>query len=343
MHSYATLTTHGADLRQLILDLHRFLNDLEPARFKAEREAHLRERFDELHARFDAAARHYAESADQRARAWRDRFEEMSAVIAAHREHFALRRGVTLEETREAWAAFRASAEPAYEALVASMKSDDIVLPSLRPTNYTRNLFHVASALLGVLFAELLPGATSLGFTLVIAIAVSCAVLGWSMELGRRMSERVNAGLMWAFSPVSHPHEAHHVNSATWYVTSLALLSLTFNPLVCGVALTILGFADPAAAVIGKRFGKHRLENGRSIEGTVAFVLIGAVTATLTIALFHPEMARAHAVLIATAGALAGGLTELFSKRLDDNLGIPLSSGAAAWAVWLLLGFLELA
>ncbi len=315
-----------------MLELHRFLNDLEPARWKDEREAQLKQRLADLHTGFEAATTHYAQSADAHLQGLRERFTEMSTLMAQQMPKLEAPR--SLEDAREAWMAFRSNAEPAYEALVVSLKSEDIVLPSLRPTNYTRNIFHVASALIGVLFAELLPLATDWGFWLVAVIAIGVALSGWSMELGRRMSARVNDFLMWAFSLVSHPHEAHHVNSATWYVTSLALLSLTFNPLVCGVALTILGFSDPAAAIIGKRFGKHRLANGRSVEGTVTFILVGALTATGTIALFHGDVALWRAALIAFAAATAGGLTELFSTRLDDNLGIPVSAGVVAWATW---------
>lgn len=330
--SSATLSVSVPEQRQLVLELHRFLNDLEPARWKDEREAQLRQRLTELHAGFEAAATHYAQSADSHLQGIKERFGEMSALMAQHKPSFDA--PMSLDDAREAWMAFRSSAEPAYEALVASLKSEDIVLPSLRPTNYTRNVFHVASALMGVVFAELLPLATDWGFWLVMAIAMGVAAMGWSMELGRRMSERINALLMRAFSLVSHPHEAHHVNSATWYVSSLALLSLTFNPLVCGVALTVLGFSDPAAAVIGKRFGKHRLENGRSVEGTLTFVIVGTIMATGTIALFHGDVMLWRAALIAFAAATAGGLTELFSTRLDDNLGIPVSAGLAAWATW---------
>ena len=331
--------------RQLMLDLHKLLNDIEPSRWKDEREAQLRQRLADIHARFEETARDYAQSADHKLQLLRERFAEMSALMAQHMPSISpaepaapVSAHPNLDEVRAAWMAFRASAEPAYEALVASLKSEDVVLPSLRPTNYTRNFFHIASAMLGLLFAELLPEATSLGFLLATIIAVSVAIMGWSMELGRRMSERVNAFLMWAFSLVSHPHEAHHVNSATWYVTSLALLSLTFNPLVCGVALAILGFSDPAAAVIGKRYGKHRFDNGRSVEGTLTFVLVGTLVATATMAIFHGDVALWRALVIAFVASTAGGLTELFSTRLDDNLGIPVSAGLAAWGTWFLTG-----
>ena len=339
--------------RQLMLDLHKLLNDIEPSRWKDEREAQLRQRLADIHARFDETARHYAQSADHKLQLLRERFAEMSALMALHMPSISPDEAApaqasavaaspsahpNLDEVRAAWMAFRASAEPAYEALVASLKSEDVVLPSLRPTNYTRNFFHIASAMLGLLFAELLPEATSLGFLLATLIAVSVAIMGWGMELGRRMSTRINAFLMWLFSLVSHPHEAHHVNSATWYVTSLALLSLTFNPLVCGVALAILGFSDPAAAIIGKRYGKHRFDNGRSVEGTLTFVLVGTLVATATMAIFHGDVALWRALVIAFAASTAGGLTELFSTRLDDNLGIPVSAGLAAWGTWFLTG-----
>ncbi len=326
-----------ADQRQLILDLHQLLNDIEPSRWRDEREAQLRQRLSEIHARLEIVAKEYAQSADQHLQALRDRFAEMSALIEQHKPSMEV--STSLDDARAAWMSFRSSAEPAYEALVASLKAENVVLPSLRPTNYTRNVFHVISALLGVLAAELVPLVSDdLGFALATIIAVSVALMGWGMELGRRISTRVNDFLMWVFSLVSHPHEAHHVNSATWYVTSLALLSLTFNPLVCAVALTVLGFSDPAAAIIGKRYGKHRFDNGRSVEGTVTFVLVGTLAATATMAIFHPDVVLWRALLIAFSASLAGGLTELFSSRLDDNLGIPVSAGLAALAVWFLTG-----
>ena len=132
------------------------------------------------------------------------------------------------------------------------------------------------------------------------------------MEIGRVFSERINDLLMRLFSLVSHPHEAHHVNSSTWYVSALALLSLTFEPMVCAAALAVLGLGDPVAAIIGKRWGRHRLENGRSLEGTAAFIGAGAAAAALTLTLAHPGASAGLIAAMSLAAAVVGGVTELF-------------------------------
>ena len=169
-------------------------------------------------------------------------------------------------------------------------------------------------------------------------IACAVAIMGWTMEISRRISARANRAMRWVFSQVAHPHEAHQVNSATWYVTALALLSLMHAPMTCVVALAVLGFADPAAAVIGKRWGRHRLSNGRSIEGTAAFVVAGTVASMAAITIGYPAVALVPALTIAIVASLCGGLTELSLRRIDDNLAIPLSSGVAAFFTAMLFG-----
>ena len=82
---------------------------------------------------------------------------------------------------------------------------------------------------------------------------------------------------MRAFRHVSRPHEVEQVNSSTWYATALALLTLTLEPTVMIIGVLVLAFADPAAAIIGRRFGRISLINGRTVEGSLTFALVGAV------------------------------------------------------------------
>ena len=100
------------------------------------------------------------------------------------------------------------------------------------------------------------------------------------------------------------------------------------------MAIAVLGLADPAAAVIGRRFGKHRLIHGRSLEGTITFVIVGFVAA-FSVGLLH--LAPPAAAVGALGASLLGALAELTSRRIDDNLSIPLASAAGAWALLQLL------
>jgi dolichol kinase len=142
------------------------------------------------------------------------------------------------------------------------------------------------------------------------------------------------------FSKVAHPHEAVHVNSATWYVNALFVLALTCPPAVSAMAVVILGFADPAAALIGRRFGRLRLVNGRSLEGSATFWVVGTLAAWAVLSIFHREIPMGAALWMSVAGALFGALAELFSRRIDDNLSIPLASAAGASLMTLLLSMI---
>ncbi len=316
--------------RELVLEIHQFLNDLDPARWRDEKASSLSAQLADIQARAAALKIEYAEASDQRLDAIRQRFTELEELLRAEAPSVE-----SDDPARESWMRFRTDAAPAYDALAASLLDQDVEVPRLRPTNYARNVFHVLAAVLGIVVVEVAPMLVTDGAFWVAAIACSAAIMGWSMELSRRVSERANRFMMWVFSPVAHPHEAHHVNSATWYTSALAILSLTGEPVICAAALAILGVADPMAAIIGKRFGRTRFANGRSLEGTTAFVVSGGLAAFAVVMALHPEVGVGRAAGMAFAGALLGGLAELWVSRIDDNLAIPVCAGAAAWAVLL--------
>jgi dolichol kinase len=164
-----------------------------------------------------------------------------------------------------------------------------------------------------------------------IAVSAAFAVSGWTMEIVRRRSPAANARIMAVFAPVAHPHERHGVNSATYYVTALLLLAI-FAPLQAAeVGVVVLGLADPAAGLIGRRFGRTRLRANRSLEGTLGFVVVGALAAGAWLSLTHP-LPLAALGLLALVGGVAGALTELFSTRLDDNFTIPVAVAVAVSA-----------
>lgn len=232
-----------------------------------------------------------------------------------------------LEEAPEApgdWESFRKRLHVAYDALVVSLKQQQAIeLPTLRPTNYTRSFFHVLSAAGCALLVQhvLSPRST-------ILVAGAFTIAGWTMEISRRHSALANRLLMRVFKHVAHEHERHRVNSSTWYTTALLLISLTMSPMACTIALLVLGFGDPAAGLIGRRFGRTRLTNGKSLEGALAFVAAGALVSAGALAFYYPALTLASVLILALAASVAGALAELFFTRVDDNFSIPLAAGA---------------
>lgn len=199
-----------------------------------------------------------------------------------------------------------------------------IAQPAVRPTNYTRSLFHVASGLAALTLLRLLPGR---GW--VIAASGAFVLAAWTMETARRRSPAVNDRLMRVFAPVAHPQERHRVNSSTWYVTALLVLALFAPPRAAEIGVVVLALADPAAGFVGRRFGRTQLRAGRSLEGTLAFLTVG-VLAAMTWMRLSSALPWSSMTVVALAGATAGAVAELASTRLDDNFTIPVSATAAA-------------
>ena len=226
----------------------------------------------------------------------------------------------------DAWHEFRSTVAPVYERYAASLRHLDIHVPSLRPTNYARNVFHACNSLIAVGLLLMLTERH------VLAAAAFMMCLAWSLEIGRRVSPAMNDALMRLLGRLAHPHEAWRVNSATWFCTACFVVACTWNPEAATVGMVVLGFADPAAAIVGRRFGRIQLVNGRTLLGSTAFFAVGTVCAFAWLSLAW-SVSPLVAFKMAGAGALAGTFAELFSRRIDDNLSIPVAAALAALAI----------
>jgi dolichol kinase len=197
-----------------------------------------------------------------------------------------------------------------------------------RPANAARSLFHVSAALVSLLFTLVLFTPTELPW-----VAASIAGSFWTLEGLRRPFPRFNAMLMRFFRPIAHPLEAHRVNSATWLMTALTVVAASGDPVVCVVAVCVVGFGDPAASWAGRRWGRIRVRSGRTLEGAIAFVATGTITTTGTLMLVDVPPSFRLASVLAVVASLAGAATELLSRRLDDNLTVPLVAATATMVV----------
>jgi len=168
-------------------------------------------------------------------------------------------------------------------------------------------------------------------------IALVFSLTCWGLEITRRRDSSWNDKLMAKLGKFAHPHEHIRVNSGTWYSTALVLLVLTNSYLVCTIAVAIIGFADPAAAIIGRRYGRIKLVHGRTLEGTLAFIAVGGLVAFLCVLIGFPNLAVGTALLLAFGAAVAGSMAELFSLRIDDNFSVPLSAGLAVLLLLLVV------
>ncbi len=105
------------------------------------------------------------------------------------------------------------------------------------------------------------------------------------------------------------------------------LMNLLFTPLIAAGAMSVMLTGDAAAALIGRKFGKHKAVNGKSWEGFISFILVGYGALSVV---FFLKSVPAKFYLWGIAAVVLAALAELFQKQLkvDDNFSIPLCVGA---------------
>src|SRR5687767_3791976 len=109
----------------LVLELHQVLSEIDPVRWRDGAAAALRARLVTLQQRL--------------------RQRERLAALAGELKHQLPGPDATAD-ARSRWLAFKKSVLPAYESIAASLRAEKIHVPSLRPTNWARSVFHVAAA-----------------------------------------------------------------------------------------------------------------------------------------------------------------------------------------------------
>jgi diacylglycerol kinase (CTP) len=123
----------------------------------------------------------------------------------------------------------------------------------------------------------------------------------------------------------------------TPFAIAVLLTILAVPKLAALVAIYTLAIADPLAAVVGIRFGRRRIADDRTLEGSLAFFAAAATIAALVLRWGTGTPGLTIASASATIGIAAAGC-ELLPLRIDDNLTIPIFVGFATWTITALFG-----
>lgn len=150
---------------------------------------------------------------------------------------------------------------------------------------------------------------------------------------------RFRKWMLWSWlanimGSIFREHEMKGGLSGATYILVTALVTIIVFPKTIAIAaLTFIIIGDTAAAIVGRRYGKHRLIGRKSLEGSAACLISLSLISVIIPGL--PYQAG-------FAGAAAATLTELLSGKVDDNLTVPMVSGIVMIIVMRLMG-LELA
>lgn len=283
------------------IDLHRFLDSF-PQALSAERREELRAECQRLRTELQVASDHGVQSARAR---WSQLLSDLHTSLEGPKAA-ALARRDELARAYEQW---------------ARTHDTGVRPPSLKPLMRARTLFHVAMALVAFVCYQFLMTRAQCTWLLVTLLTIF-----GTLEITRRFSPRFNHFLVTSvFRPIARPEEYFRVNSATYYLIALLMVTPFFSREAVLVGVLTLGFADPAAAWLGKRYGTRKLYGRKSYVGTGAFLLTSFVLSFAYLTVFA-HVALAPRLGACLAAAVLGGCAELFLTQLDDNLSIPLAA-----------------
>ena len=103
--------------------------------------------------------------------------------------------------------------------------------------------------------------------------------------------------------------------------------------LAAAAGILSLAWGDAAAALVGRRFGRHRYTVGsswRSIEGSLAMFVVTAIAIWAAAAVLEQPF---YPVPLLLATSLLATLLEAFARRGFDNLLVPVGTALFLWSL----------
>ncbi len=257
--------------------------------------------------------------------AFADRHKALADVAHEAAESLAqCARELSEGESAARLAQIRRGLSRTYEALLFHIRALEpepaSALRHLKPTNYYRNVFHVATGLLAVVLYQFV-----LTKTQALAILLGLFSLFTSLEISRRFSDRWNDFLVdRVFSMIVRPRERFRPNAATYYLAALCLMTAICPKTALELGILVLAFGDPAASLAGRRFGRKKIWREKSFVGTGTFFGVSLLTCLVFLALAAPATSLSVMIVASLTTAAAGAATELASQRINDNFTIPV-------------------
>lgn len=123
--------------------------------------------------------------------------------------------------------------------------------------------------------------------------------------------------------------ERNNVTGSIFFIAATIITFAVFDYTIAILALMLTVFGDLASALIGIKFGKHKIFHKKSFEGFLAGLAMNLVVGFLILPSYP-------AIFISMA--LVASIVELMTGKLDDNLTVPLFAGFTGQIIAYTLG-----
>lgn len=187
-----------------------------------------------------------------------------------------------------------------------------------------RRLFHILGGLAIPIAGLLVPH--DIFLPALIAITAGFFIF----ELVRLKSPAANRPFLTAFRPLLREEETSRPTGSSYLLIASVIAFLLFDKQVATAVLVFTVVGDPAAGLVGKRWGRRRIRH-KTLEGSGACLLTCLAAGAILTAVTDLSMP-----LIAV-GALCATIIEFLPLPINDNLTIPLISGGVMTGLSALL------
>ena len=191
--------------------------------------------------------------------------------------------------------------------------------------NYTEHKWRVLTRPFSILFVV---------FYVVFSQAIALLIIGIvsiafiTLDLIRFLHKQTNVLLHERVKKLFRKNEYQAFSSMTIFLTAFFITILVFPKEIAIAASTFLIFGDTFGKIFGLAFGKHKILN-KTVEGTLAYFGCILICSYILYTLFDISP------YILIFGGISAPLIELFSMGMNDNITVPLFSGALMYVVFL--------
>lgn len=177
-------------------------------------------------------------------------------------------------------------------------------------------------------------GLTGLAFYLALSIEqkamalslISFAIVAFVFELLRISNEKINSFVLKIMGPFMRESERNGFSGFPFYALGTGISLFLFEEKIAILSILFLVFADPISSFFGVTYGREKILPNKSIQGSFAgfvtcyFVAVGYG--------FLHGLSSVSLIWFSIVAGVVGSFSELLSIFVDDNLTIPIVSGA---------------
>lgn len=158
-----------------------------------------------------------------------------------------------------------------------------------------------------------------------------------SGDVIRQSRPGLNKVAIKIFGPVMRHHESHSMSGISYLLIGTIFLLFFFDRHIVTLTLLFLAFGDPLASFFGLRFGKDKIFNNKTLQGTMAaFVVCTLVAASYY---YFNNLMTERLFIVAPLSGLIGAVAELLPiGKLDDNLTFPVIGSVLLWTLFKVYG-----